>query len=342
MFEQLRVSNRNLIQSHWPLYLCLFAVICCSAVAVEVKDPLTNPKHPDWIVDGPKTTGGDITFDETGAHLKVEIRNHAILKRSNDIVGSDANPLDVSVFIISEPGFALHPSLHLYWDINNYASLQYTPDNHVYVAWCMNGVDGNRPVYHVAPNSKQNGYYVRMVLTSRNLLMFFSMDGENWQHLCDINGRPGKLGVAPSKILLGRGWTGEKTNKDSHLDLCNDYYPDANKTLIPSTFRNFSLRDSPMPLPSGEFKIDAAETWEQTEEKLEPNGIPRNWTLLGPRPDVDFRAWNKKEALEPETTDNWSQAFKDENGRNLRVTRWQRPDDDKNCYVDLLYIMEPN
>ena len=316
----------------------------CPAWSVEVKDPLTDPKHPGWLVDKFTTTVGSVSFDSNGALLKVEPRSHALLKRSNEIAGSDANPLDISVYIISEGGFNLHPSLHLYWDNNNYASVQYTPDNHVYVVWCMGGVDGSRPIYNVAPESKKNGYYVRMVLTSRNLLTFFSMDGENWQRLCDLGGRPGKLGVAPSKILLGRGWTHEKTNKDAHLDLCNDYYPDANnnKGLIASTFRNFSLRDTPMPLPDGDVKIEAAESWEQTEEKMEPGGVPRSWTLLGPRPDIDFHTWNKKDALEPETNDNWNQVFKDENGRNLRVTRWQRPDDDKNCYVDLAEILEPN
>ncbi len=309
---------------------------------MEVKDPLTDPKHAGWVVDRADKSGGEVTFTGNGALLKTEWRNHTLLKRSNDIVGTDANPLDVSVWIISENGFALHPGLHVYWDNNNFVSVLFTFDNHVYVRWCNNGIDGARDVYNVAPNSKQTGFYVRAVVASRNVFTYFSMDGESWQRLCDLGGRPGKAGVAPAKIMLGRAWAGEKNNKDAHLDMCNDYYPDGNKNLIGSTFRNFALRDTPYPVSDDELKLDAAESWEQTEEKLEPNGVPRSWVLLGPRPDVDFRMWNRKGALEPESSDNWNQAFKDENGRNLRVARWTRPEEDKNCYVDLGETLEPS
>ena len=326
----------------------LLAVLCAGilgaplCLGVEVKETLTDPKHPNWIVDHAEKTGGGVSFDGNGALLKAEPRNHVLLKRSNDIAGTDANPLDVSVYVISAPGFVLHPGLHLYWDNANYASILYTPDNHIYLRWLNKNVDGARDFYNVVPESKKNGCYLRFVMTSRNIFASFSMDGENWQRLGDLGGRPGKEGAAPSKILLGRGWSGEKTNKDARPDLCNDCYPDASKDQIASTFRNFSLRDTPYPVPSDEVKLDAGDSWEAAEETLEPMGVPKSWTLLGPRPEVNYGHWSSKEGFEPDATDEWKSSMKDENGRPLRMTQWTRPEDDKGCYVDLGEILELN
>ncbi len=313
-----------------------------AAFGVDVKDPLTDPKHPNWIVDRAEKTGGSVSVEAGGAVLKSEPRNHAMLKRSNEIVGTDANPLEVSVYCISTPGYVIHPGLHLYWDNANYVSLLFSVDNHLHLRWTNKNIDSARDFYNIVPDSKKNGVYLRLTVTTRNVLVSMSMDGENWQRLGDIGGRPGKEGVAPPKILLGRGWSGEKTNKDARPDLCNDYYPDGAKDLVTSTFRNFSLRDTPYTIPGDDLKLEARDNWEQAEESLEPMGVPKNWTVLGPRPDVNYAMWGRKEGFDPDTTDDWSKPQKDENGKSLRVTQWSRPDDDKNCYVDMGEILELN
>jgi hypothetical protein len=168
----------------WLTRICLAAVVvmnASAAFAVELKDPLTDPKHPDWIVDRAEKTGGSVEVGPTGVVMKSEPRNHVILKRSNDIVGTDANPLDVSVYCISTPGYVTHPGLHLYWDNANSASILFSVDNHIHLRWTNKNADFARDFYNVVPESKKNGIYMRFVLTSRNLFASMSFDGENWQ-----------------------------------------------------------------------------------------------------------------------------------------------------------------
>ncbi|HYF52415.1 MAG TPA: PQQ-binding-like beta-propeller repeat protein [Planctomycetota bacterium] len=320
----------------------LLLLLCIGSHAIEVIDPLTDAKLADaWVEQKSDKGKPTITTGKDGLTIKCEPRLYAGIKRRNEIIGTDKNPLTVSCYMKTEGGFAVYPTVTIYWDNDNYLSLFAAWDNHFHVGWRLNGNEGQRPFYHTVPDLKNNGTYVRAIVTSQNCYVALSSDGMNWRRLADMGFRP-KPGVAPGRIILGRGWAGERASKDAKPDLANDYYPDAAKNHITSVFKNFYLSDQPLPLNAAPLELQAKEDWDKTLEAVEAAGVPRAWTMLGPRPDREFKLFSRKDGLEPDHADDWKNTPKDETGKPFRITAWNRPEDDFNPYVDLSEILDPN
>jgi len=311
------------------------------ARAVDVRDPLTAEKLDEaWLKDLSDKSKGAFGASPAGLVLKSEWRHYGLLRRRNESAGSDANPLNVGVFLTSEQGFGIAPGLHLIWDNKNYISFTYVGENHLHVRWAVDGRMRERPFYNVVPDAKKNGVGLRLTLLSRNVVLSCSAEGGAWRKLGSMNGRPGKEGVAPGKIALGKGWPGEPTDPNARPDLANDYYPDANARLIATTFRDFHLYDTVPALPPA-LEFEKRDRWSDSLKDLEAQGVPRNWQLLGPRPDRDFSLFRRKEGLPPDTTDDWKTVPLDEAGKPFRTTNWSRPEDDYGTHVDLSEILEP-
>ncbi|HLX61669.1 MAG TPA: PQQ-binding-like beta-propeller repeat protein [Planctomycetota bacterium] len=79
--------------------------------------------------------------------------------------------------------------------------------------------------------------------------------------------------------------------------------------------------------------LDKRGSWRDTLEDLQTQGIPQNWTLLGPISNENTKSFDKQ--LDPELSDDWSKPMTDNLGRLLRVSLWSKPKDEDGCYVDL-------
>ena len=63
--------------------------------------------------------------------------------------------------------------------------------------------------------------------------------------------------------------------------------------------------------------------WESSQAAFESVGIPRSWLILAPQPDRQFRLFQRKKPLDPETTDDWRNLVQDP---SFRPTLWTRPE----------------
>ncbi|MCW8132191.1 MAG: PQQ-binding-like beta-propeller repeat protein [Planctomycetota bacterium] len=311
-----------------------------AARAVDEQDPLTGQLSQAWLKDLSDKSKGSIGAGANGTAIKAEWRTYGLLKRRNEAAGSDAQPLRIGVTMDTEPGAGVWPGLTIYWDNDNYATIGYLGDQHIYVRWMNNGEYKERPFYNQVPDPKKGTVSMRFTLLSNNVIASFSLDGANWRDLIDFDARPGRAGVGPLKILLGRGWTGERANKDAKPDFANDYYPDGNQRLIATTFRNFFISDRVAPLPEP-LAFEKRENWQESLRDLEASGVPKNWVFLGPRPDRDFALFRRREGLPPDATDDWKTVPQDETGKPFRTTNWSRPEDDAGTLVDVAEILDP-
>lgn len=329
-----------------PFVRCVLAAslaLASSAAcrAVDIHDPLTDPKlKEEWVKDQSDKSKGSIASGPGGLAIKCEWRHYALIKRRNELSGSDSRPLNIGVTVETEAGCGVWPGLHLHWDNDNYATLGYLGDNHIYMRWMVNGVYRERPFYNLIPDPKKAVVSLRFALLSRNILAYYSLNGTKWNILASLDARPGKEGAGPSKIILGRGWTGEKTDKNAKTDLANDYYPDGNQRIIQTTYRNFFISDTGAPLPEP-LTFEKKDTWQDSINELEAAGVPHAWQLLGPRPDRDFALFRRKEGLPPDFVDDWKTVPADESGKPFRTTNWTRPEDEAGSYVDLAEILDP-
>ncbi|MCZ7648434.1 MAG: PQQ-binding-like beta-propeller repeat protein [Planctomycetota bacterium] len=328
-----------------PPALLLILLLAGAARGEGVNDPLSGAKlSPDWVAEKSAESEGSIGVSPKGVTLNVEQRRYAILKRRNELPGSDAAPLRVSAYFHQEHESNPYPGLHLFWDRKNWISIIYTASaRHLYVNWSTDGQSRSRGFWNVLPDPRrESGAYLRIDLTSNNAWALISRDGTNWNTLCDLRERPGRAGEAPGRIILGRGWNGEAHDANARLDLANDYYPDKNKRSVPTTIKDFVLAVGSEALPPELPEMAASATWDETLQSLEGQGVPRNWLLLGPRPDKNFQRFNAKTPMEPESTDDWKQVPKDENNQPFRSTSWSRPEDDTGPYVDMAEILDPD
>ena len=326
----------------WSAVLLAMAA---AAVAEEnrVFDPLTGPKlDPGWVKDLTQKSSGSIETGPEGLSLKAERPLYVLLKRPNEIVGTDHEPLSISVHARTDPGTQDPPGLYLYWDNDNLAILGYNPSNPQYLVltWYDQGVVQQRTYNYLVSDGKAVGVHLRMVLTSRNIFFFTSQDGSTWRRLGDLGKRLGPAGQAPGRILLGRGSRGDTAQKKFNPDLANNLFADESKKLLTTVFRDFELRAGPEPLPAEIPVLEKRENWTQSLEALEEAGIPRTWLLLGPVPDKEFKLFKSKVGLEPERTDDWKAAPKDDTGRPFRQTSWARPEGDTGSYVDLGEVLD--
>ncbi|MCY3024190.1 MAG: PA14 domain-containing protein, partial [Planctomycetota bacterium] len=93
----------------------------------------------------------------------------------------------------------------------------------------------------------------------------------------------------------------------------------------------------PLELPALEKKED----WPRALAALEAAGLPRSWLLLGPRPDTGFKLFDHRRPFDADSSDDWTLVPRDEAGRPLAVTLWNRPpeEDGADGYVDLSQIL---
>jgi outer membrane protein assembly factor BamB len=322
--------------------MALLFFLSAGLLAAEIADPLTDAKlREGWQEQKSAKTLGGITATADGVALRAETLRHVSIKRDNAIVGSDDSPLSVSVFMRPAADSDLPPGLTLFWDSQNFIQLTGKADNNLTIYVRQQGVTASRTFPDAAPGVKQNGVYLRLALISRNVLLYAGNDGVNWRQLGHLGLRPGKEGVAPGRIIIGRGAAEDPSAKESKPDLANDFNPDARKPLIETTFRDFRCSDRPEPMPEDKIEFDPKiKTWADLLENMEAATIPKNWSLLGSLADKDFKLW--KQPLAPDKTDDWKTPPKDDQGKPFRVGSWTQPEEAGDAFVDLREIMDPN
>ncbi|MBE7465656.1 MAG: PQQ-binding-like beta-propeller repeat protein [Planctomycetes bacterium] len=313
------------------------------AAQQEWSAPLTDGKWPaELIKEKSKDGTGGIELTKDGVELAAESRRYAFLKLRNEHVGTDEKPYSASVYIHQTVETDLKPALNLFWDRKNWINVQYTASRHLYVNWNVDGNSRSRGFWNVLPDpKKEGGVWLRVVLTSRNATVLLSSDGSGWRTMMDLGGRPGRDGAAFGSLIVGRGWNGEPADDKARLDFANDYYPEPNKKPIGCTIRDLRIVVGAEPLPPDLPDLEAKESWDATVDALNAAGVPRQWTMLGPRPDKKFGLY-KRENLEPEKTDDWKEIPKDERGQPFRSTQWVRPEEDGGTYVDMAEILDPD
>lgn len=300
------------------------SLVCLAALASDSALIADGKLGPGWSSSlGAKSTGS-VTASAEGVLLLAEPRMHALVRRANTVVGTDAEPLAVSAHIRAQAGTegVLAPGLYVYWDRQNYLGIRGSGDGHISWFAVHRGVTvREQPLYNVMPewpttdNKKWREIHLRILLVSNNAAFFISTDGANWQRLGEAGRRPGDPGKAPPAIVLGRGWAGEKNGQP---ELCNDWYPDGSKHFIKSVLASFSLTDKPGALPPP-IELPARETWEQTLSALELPGIPRSWLFLGP---VSLKDAQYKKTLSPDLSDDWATPHKDPTGKAIKSSSW--------------------
>ncbi|HYG78046.1 MAG TPA: PQQ-binding-like beta-propeller repeat protein [Planctomycetota bacterium] len=323
----------SLSQRRFSRLVLIFSISLLSRLhAAEIVESFKELK-PEWAVDKGAKSQGSVTASPDGLLIQAEPRQFALVKRDSPAAGSDAAPLSVSIQIRTQHGAdgPLQPGLHLYWDDKNYAFMKITGDGHLSFGSSADGNFREQAMWNVAregksvENKKWRELYVRMLVVSRNIAFYIGNDGKNWQKVGEAAQRPGAAGKAP-KVILGRGWNGE--GKDRKPDLANDYYADGNKNLIKTLLTSFQLSDK-VEQPGEAPNLVKQDTWEQTLATLDPMGIPRAWSFLGP---LSMKNWDRK-PQPPDLSDDWS-APKDSAGQPIKAASWVRPDDDSDCYVD--------
>jgi len=335
-----------LVRRQAALYLglSLFSILSCAQAADAGGLTKDGQLAPEWVRSIGAKSLGSITpsnFPGDGSAnpalpdsvlIQAEPRMHALILRRNDLQGTDLNPLCATVQLRTQPGTdgPTQPALYLYWDNYNYLSMRCTGEGHVFCTVVVRGAVARElpfwgAIADVPSNErvKWKESWLRIRLVSRNALFFMSRDGLNWRKLGESGCRPGQPGKEPVRIILGRGWVGE--GKASQAELCNDYYPDGNKTLVKTLFSKFSLTDS-VALVGDIPGFAKKETWENTLAALEADGIPRSWSFLGPVSLKDS-GWRKQ--LGPDLTDDWSVPLKDAVGNVIKSVSWtaQTPED---------------
>lgn len=320
-----------------PLSLLSLTVLLAGAGALgaePVEDAFTGPKlDPAWTVDLSKDAKQAAA--ETGPEgllLRGEPGRHVLVKRPAGADGSDEAPLIVSSCVQSDAGFAFWPGLHMYWDRENYLSLCFDGNRTLYLDLCVKGKLERRNFENIVDGVKDTGAYVKFVLTSRNVFPFVSENGALWRPLTDVGFRPAG---APKWVLLGRGWNGDDTAKG--VEFANDK-PNGDKAVV-SRFSDFVLSSGAVPLPAEGGKFETLASWNLTLDAYQGGGVPKAWTLLGPR---KFDCYDLKGGLPPDRTDDWTTTPPDETGKPFRVATWERPEEEAGCYVELAEILDPD
>lgn len=316
------------------LPLFFLAAFVLSAQAFEIRDSFRSEKFPDgWSLALSPGSKGSIVPTTDGALFSCEVTRFGLLKRDLPSPGTDANPLLITARL--RTAHASDCSMYVFWDNKNYVYFKLTPDAHVNFGWVANGVDHAGAEYNIARDGRGadgktfgKEASVRLLAVSKNLAFFVSGDGVTWRRSMEANARPGPAGAAP-KVMFGRGFTGEKE------ELSNDLSNERQRTALKSMVLDVVVTDHPAPPLEALPEIKKKETWDQTLAALEPAGIPKTWTFVGPAPDK--MVWGPKDWIDIE---NWN-TIKEFDGRKVKVVSWTRPEDElEDSSVDLRDQME--
>ncbi|MGD0090173.1 MAG: PQQ-binding-like beta-propeller repeat protein, partial [Planctomycetota bacterium] len=329
--------RRLAVHAFFPSLVCILS----SALAADLGGLTKEGKlAPEWVPSlGAKSIGSITTVCFPGGAsdaqalpdsvlLQAEPRMHALVRRNNDLRGTDVNPLYAAVLLRTQPGSEgpTVPGMYLYWDNYDYLSIRGTGEGHVYCHAVVRGAVVREysfwNVMRELPSGdwrKWRESWFRIQLVSRNAVFYMSSDGLNWHKLGEAGCRPGEPGKEPRMIILGRGWPGE--GQTGRPEMCNDYYPDGNKQLSKTFFTRFSITDN-VPIVGEIPAFDKKETWEKTLAALEADGIPRSWSFLGPISSKDIPI---RKLLGPDLSDDWTTPQKDAGGNPLKSASWTVP-----------------
>jgi hypothetical protein len=136
---------------------CVLSSLCIlsSALATELGGLTREGKlAPDWVPSlGAKSVGSITTVSYPGSNsdpqalpdsvlLQAEPRMHALVRRHNDLKGTDLNPLYATVQLRTQPGpdGPTVPGMYLFWDNYNYLSIRCSGEGHVYCQAVVRGV----------------------------------------------------------------------------------------------------------------------------------------------------------------------------------------------------------
>jgi outer membrane protein assembly factor BamB len=335
-----RLSDRKLLS-----FFSLLALLVASAdyaFAVDISEPLTSGAlAKEWTkVLG---AGGNAEITADGLLLESDVRGPAYVSRDNAIAGSDEHPLCVSVTMQVPAGGEPATGLHLYWDADNQVCMQATGDRHL--SCCFRSGGNNDEVLDTYILKDVGKPYMarcsfRIVLFSRAVVLYTSVDGQRWFRVADAERRGVLAQKAPAKIIAGRAWQRNPSGAPP------DGTPPGAKGAhpLPLLLRDFSITDSVPSAAIPALQITKQTTLEQTAAVIDQAGIPAKWALLGPLADVDM---GKKGVYAPDTSDDWGVPLKDPNGQPIKAPAnpvWTRPENDTDFYVDLpdLFGRSPN
>ena len=330
------------------LATCIILSTACANVAngADSAENFTAPKlPPEWKPSLAAGSGGSVAPSTDGLLILSEKSSHAFVTHDNNITGSDDHPLVVSAFVRGQEGPQGYfcPGIHIHWDNDNYCSIKVSDGRHCVCDWMSGGVAGQEIFHYIlrqtspATHPPSQEGFVRLAVLSHSVVFYASMDGARWYRLLDVER---KVAAAPAKIMLGRAWPGAGDNAAAPGMANDGGYKE--KKLFSALVRNVTITDAPLLNANPALELPKQDTWEQTIAAVDPAGIPRKWSLLGPLAAEDKQERQANKQYPPDLTDDWSAPLKLPGGQAIKVPDpavWSRPDDDNDSLVDLPEIM---
>ena len=329
------------------LLVSLFALQAAQAAQAVRAESFTAPKLPaEWKETLGPGSAGSVAPTPEGLLLKSESKVCAFVAHDNSADGSDERPLIISAFVRTQDGAdaPLSPGVHFYWDNENFCTLQITENRTLRCVWESGGVYGEQSASYVLRDLKTvrkpfaSEAYLRLVLLSKSIVFYASTNGVHWFRLTDIERKGVTAKKGPSKIILGRAYSGTQWDKPANPGMANNIPGGGGKALLSALIREAAIGETSSGGAATPLELAKQDTWEQTLSTALAAGVPRKWSLLGP---LSENHPNTK-LFAPDLTDNWSVPLKTPEGKPIKLPEqptWSRPDDDTDCYVDLPELM---
>ena len=335
--------RRLLRFQHVILISLLFIFFFCTpATFAENTESFTGPKLPaDWKEQLGPGSAGSVSPSADGLLIKSESKVCAFVARENSADGSDERPLVISAFVRTQDGCDpnLASGVHFYWDNDNFCSLQVADQRALRCCWMSNGVFGESITPPLLRDIKltqkpfSSEAYVRLVLLTHSVVFYASTNGAHWYRLMDIERKATAAKKGPSKIILGRAYSGNAYDKPANPGMANNVPGTSTKPLYSALVREVALTQSPAGGAVAPLELEKKDAWELSLASALAAGIPRKWSVLGP-----LNAEHSAKLLAPDLTDDWNAALKAPDGKPIKVPEpptWQRPEDDNGSYVDM-------
>lgn len=268
------------------------------------------------------TVGGKAIYGDKGVTLSAPGDSDVFLERENHWNGTDETPLAAEVWISRGGGgqYSTPPALRLIWDNKNQAVLGVGRADELSAECIAAGKVRRLPAIKIPPQAE--GVSVRLMLTSRNVLFAYSVDGVLWNFLGWAGIRPGATGLAPKLVRLGWGGSRKGAGGRRHSRRSGG-------GTVSAVFRNFRLWIGPVPAAPDKVKGDlvSRKSFSRTiKTAVEKRGVPKKWLLLGPLQETPKRELYRKELL-PEKSDDWRKLAASPEGKPYRLVEWEHPDD---------------
>ncbi len=290
---------------------CALALLLCAAAAgaADLAWPPASdgPALPaGWELEKSASSAGKAVFAKGRLQLSCETTRYCHLTRALGLDGDDQAPLRIEARIAVEHSGELS-------GMPTYIALYWGPTSALCVGlggveqWVERWMPARRRAWSYYLNGAEHGFsrsetayysgavpgYFRLVLTSRDVSAFASMDGLRWSQLASFERKPGQFAGAPERVIIGRGWAGDQpAQQQPHL--ANDLGDPNQSQLLTWTVSDLSITNE-VPRPPGLSAYRKPKNLDEGREALLTPQPLREWQLLGPLPWSD-----KPYALEKE------------------------------------------